>query len=816
LEEFAHKFEEHKKIVDDMISQIRVAWDARKQADDVALDFQNQADKAIYELEQIKLVLKQNTEELANQQAHIEQLLVRERELQQIHVSQGWKLLVVLYQIRDFLFPQESKMRITLKTIYRVIKDQKASGVSRENIKKFFRYLKTEDHSVLESRVNKYIEQTSQTEAKKLEVLDQEDVLTKLKFSLPDNPQVSIIIPVHNQFRFTYSCLKSILHHTQDVSYEIIIADDASTDETIRIGEYAESIRIIRNESNMGFLRNCNLTATYAKGQYIVFLNNDTNVQSGWLKALVDTLENDQSIGLVGSKLVYSNGKLQEAGGIIWDDASGWNYGRLDDPELPQYNYLKEVDYISGASIMIRVELWRTIGGFDDRYAPAYFEDSDLAFEVRKKGFKVVYQPSSVVVHFEGISHGTDTNSGMKSYQVQNREKFVDKWRNTLSKEQFPNGTEVYWARDRSRSKKTILVIDHYVPQYDKDAGSRTTFQYLKLFVKMGFNVKFIGDNFYRHEPYTTMLQQLGIEVLYGVWARDNWKKWIKDNANKLDFVYLNRPHISIKYIDFIRSNTNAKILYYGHDLHFVREKKRYEIEKNEELLRSSEKWKQIEFQLFEKSDVILTPSSLEKDIIASNFPINKVVVIPPFFYESIPKREMDFSRRKDLLFVGGFGHAPNIDAVLWFVESILPKLIAKLPNIKFIIVGSNPPQKIVQLASDNVVVKGYVSEEELAELYDSVRIVVLPLRYGAGVKGKTVEAMYYQVPIVTTSFGIEGLERIMDILEPKDTAEDFAKAITTLYDDVKNLNQISQEYFNYTSNHFTANNAKTKINVIM
>ena len=126
-----------------------------------------------------------------------------------------------------------------------------------------------------------------------------------------------------------------------------------------------------------------------------MFLNNDTQVQPDWLSSLVDLIESDETIGMVGSKLVYPDGRLQEAGGIIWNNASGWNYGHLDDPMKPEYNYVKEVDYISGASLMIRKSLWESIGGFDERYVPAYYEDADLAFEVRKHGYKVVYQPKS-------------------------------------------------------------------------------------------------------------------------------------------------------------------------------------------------------------------------------------------------------------------------------------------------------------------------------------------------------------------------------------------------------------------------------------
>ena len=251
----------------------------------------------------------------------------------------------------------------------------------------------------------------------------------KLRFEKQEHPKVSIVIPVYNQIHYTYACLLSILEHTRDVSYEILIADDVSTDATARLGDFAEGLAICRNRENQGFLRNCNQAAEKARGEYVMFLNNDTQVTGGWLSSLVGLIESDDSIGMVGSKLVYPDGRLQEAGGIIWSDGSGWNYGRLDDPDKPEYNYVKDVDYISGAAILLPVWLWKQIGGFDTRFAPAYCEDSDLAFEVRRAGYRVVYQPLSKVIHFEGISNGTDVQgTGLKRYQVENSKKLKEKW----------------------------------------------------------------------------------------------------------------------------------------------------------------------------------------------------------------------------------------------------------------------------------------------------------------------------------------------------------------------------------------------------
>jgi glycosyltransferase involved in cell wall biosynthesis len=431
-----------------------------------------------------------------------------------------------------------------------------------------------------------------------------------------------------------------------------------------------------------------------------------------------------------------------------------------------------------------------------------------LAFAVRQKRYKVVYQPLSEVVHYEGYSHGSDSAvseiSSIKEYQKINNQKFFEKWKAVLQSEQFPNAENVFWAKDRSRGKKTLLMVDHYVPQFDKDAGSRTTLQYLELFVKLGYNVKFLGENFYRHEPYTTVLQQMGIEVLYGPWYRDNWQQWFKENSEKFDYIYLNRPHISINFIDFFKQYSTAKIIYYGHDLHFLREQKKYEVEKDSAILEESEKWKKIELYLFGKSDVILTPSTDEQVMIKKLDPQFNVQLMRPYIYPAVQPPQTNFSIRQDILFVGGFGHLPNVDGVLWFVNEVWPIIKAGIPSARFIVAGSNPPAAVKALSSNEILIRGYVADDELERLYSSCKLAVIPLRYGAGVKGKTVEAMRFGLPLITTQFGVEGLPGDYSFIHVADSSGAFAEATINLYRDERALTCCSMKSVEYISNNFS------------
>ena len=628
-----------------------------------------------------------------------------------------------------------------------------------------------------------------------------------------DGPMVSIVIPCYNQVHYTYACLQSILEFTKDVTYEVIIADDVSTDATAELSRYAEGLVICRNETNQGFLRNCNQAAKAARGKYIMFLNNDTKVTEGWLSSLVNLIESDSTIGMVGSKLVYPDGRLQEAGGIIWSDGSGWNYGRLDDPDKAEYNYVKDVDYISGAAILLSTALWKQIGGFDQRFAPAYCEDSDLAFEVRKAGYRVVYQPLSKVIHFEGVSNGTDVNgTGLKRYQVENSEKLKEKWAEEFKKQCVNTGNpNPFRARERSQGKKIILVVDHYVPTFDRDAGSKTTYQYLKMFLKKGYVVKFLGDNFLHEEPYTTTLLQMGIEVLYGdTYAAGIWD-WLKTNGDEISFAYLNRPHIATKYVDFIKDYTNMKVIYYGHDLHFLRLGREYELTGDINIKREADYWKSVELTMMHKAAVSYYPSYVEINAIHAIDGSIPAKAITAYVYDTfLDNIQDDFAEREGLLFVGGFAHPPNADAVLWFAREIFPLIRRELPDVKFYVAGSRVTDEIKALEEpgNGIIIKGFVSEEELAQLYGHCRVVVVPLRYGAGVKGKVVEAIYNGAPIVTTSTGAEGIPFADTVLEIEDQAELFAGKTVKLYQDNERLNQLCRRTQDYIKKHYSLDGA--------
>jgi GT2 family glycosyltransferase len=217
-----------------------------------------------------------------------------------------------------------------------------------------------------------------------------------------------------------------------DLPIEVIVVDDAYSEPFDVRSLRVEGVSVIRNEQNLGFLRSCNKAMASARGDYLLLLNNDTLVHPGAVEALLSTFEDHASAGAVCAQLRFEDGSLQEAGGIVWRDGSAWNWGRGEKPGDPRFNYPREVDYGSAAALMVERALWEQIGGFDEAFAPAYYEDTDFCFAVRAAGRQVIYQPKAVVTHLEGISHGTDTSAGMKSHQVTNQARFAEKWQAVL------------------------------------------------------------------------------------------------------------------------------------------------------------------------------------------------------------------------------------------------------------------------------------------------------------------------------------------------------------------------------------------------
>ena len=620
-----------------------------------------------------------------------------------------------------------------------------------------------------------------------------EPSLAALPFSgidLPafDAPRASIIIPVHGKSHLTINCLRSIAVVGGAVPFEVIVVDDASPDATASLLTRVGNLKVVRLDENVGFTRACNAGIRAASGEYIVLLNNDTQVMAGWLDALVDTADEDPEVGVVGAKLLYPDGTLQEAGGIIWSNGSGMNYGRGDRADRAEYDYRREVDYCSGACLLVRQDLLERLGGLDERYAPAYYEDADLAFAARSLGYKVVYQPKAQIVHYEGGSHGTDVSTGVKRYQDVNRHIFADKWAEALRAQYPPELSNALLARDTMRGPRA-LVIDHLVPLYDRDAGSLRMFCLLSMLVDLGFVVTFLSASQTPMQPYTERLQQMGVEVLHSPFEIG---PHIKQFGEQLTLCILSRPSVACQFIGTVRAYApSATLVYDTVDLHFVRERRYAEVNNDVGAMRASAATREIELALVRAADLTFAVSPDERRVLLDEVPDARVAIVPTIHADQATGA--DPAQRQGLLFVGSFCHDPNRDSMHHLVRDMMPLLRTAMPGVRLTIAGSSMTPDILALAEDDIEVLGWVAD--LRPLFDRARVFVAPLRFGAGMKGKIAEALSYGLPTVTTSVGAEGMRLVAErhVLLGEDPAA-FAAQVLRLHEDSTLWNRLSEQ----------------------
>lgn len=626
-----------------------------------------------------------------------------------------------------------------------------------------------------------------------------------LEFPEVEQPRVTVVVPVHNKFNVTYYCLAALLFAINETPFDVVVVDDGSSDETLDLAALVRGVTVVRNEEAQGFIGACNAGVSKARGEYVVLLNNDTEPTAGWLDELLGAFERFDDVGMTGSRLLYPDGKLQDGGGIVWGSGDPWNYGRGHNAWDPRYTYARQVDYLSGAALMLTRSLWDRVGGLSEEFKPAYFEDTDLAFKVREAGYTTWYVPSSVVYHFEGISNGTDVteNVGLKRFQEVNRPKFKEKWAAAFAGNGDMAVDDPDLVKDRGIIGR-VLFIDGQTPRPDQDAGSYAAIQEIRLVQALGYKVTFATVGLGYMGKYSDELNRMGVETVFKPFYV-SIDEFLEKRGTEFDAAFITRYYVADKVVDSLRERApQAKVMFNDADLHFLRELRHAQQTGDSEDWQVVEEVREAELAVMRKADLVLSYNEVEHAVIRShNLSETEVALCPWVVQARTPEQVPPFEAREGIAFLGGYRHVPNVQAVEFFVDQVLPSLRERLPGVLFNIYGSAMPDSIRELADEVINPVGFV--ETVTEVHDTNKVFVAPLLSGAGIKGKVIGAMAEGIPTVLSPVAAEGtgVRAGYDAIVAA-TPDEWVEAIARLYTDADAWQEQSRSALEFTQSRFS------------
>ncbi|SBO44338.1 glycosyltransferase [Cyanobium sp. NIES-981] len=626
-----------------------------------------------------------------------------------------------------------------------------------------------------------------------------------LELPLSTTPRASVIVPVHNQYAITRRCLAALAYAPTAIPFELIVVDDGSSDGTAELLEReAPGVRVVRHEYARGFNQACCSGTAAARGEVIVLLNNDTEPCAHWLDELLKMFELWPDTGLAGAQLIFANGQLQEAGGIVWGNGEPWNYGRGGNPRDPRYSYSREVDYVSGAALAIPRDLWIQVGGFSPEFSPAYYEDTDLAFKVRQAGRRVRYAPLARVVHHEGISNGSDTQAseGLKQYQEINGPRFRTKWAAAFLGPDEPNLHEADTIKDRGISGRA-LFLDHDTPRPDRDAGSHAAVVEMQLVQSLGWKITFLPANLAWLGSYSEDLQRQGIELIHAPFVL-SLEQFLQERGSEFELIYITRYAIAAAALPLIeRHAPQARLLFCNADLHHLRELRAVraaalEGEEAERALAQVREVQRLELEVMQRVHLTLSYSEVERAVIEVES-LGTAATAPCPWVVAGPEQPAPLAERSGLSFVGSYGHQPNAEAVAGFLAEVWPQLHERHPELRLHLYGSGMPPALAETWGSiaGVEVEGWVAD--IATVYDRHRVFIAPLRSGAGLKGKVAAAAAHGIPQVLSPLAAEatGLRDGQEILIARGP-DDWLAALDRLLGDDGGWEEMSQAAFRY------------------
>ncbi|APW44983.1 glycosyl transferase [Rhodoferax saidenbachensis] len=596
-------------------------------------------------------------------------------------------------------------------------------------------------------------------------------------------PDLSVVVVLYNQAGLTHKTLQALADQ-RGITFETIIVNNASSDETFSLLERVRGARIVSNAQNLGFLLAANQAATLARGRHLVLLNSDAVLQQGALAAACTRLDAEPAIGALGGRIVLTRGGLQEAGNRIFRDGRTVGIGRDDNPFCPAAMASRATDYVSGVLLAVPMPIWRMLGGFDETFAPAYYEDTDFCLRVWQAGFRVVYEPAVLVEHLEwGSATGDEAPGQMRS----NQKLFLARhsaWlkNQPLATPQRLDGDRWCSPEDYPRRPR-VLIIDNEVPHMVRGGGlprARLMLQSLRDWPVTFFPLWLAEDDW--RDVYASVPPSTEVMLGYGMGRLESF---LEQRRGLYDVLVVSRPP-NLEALLPLRQRrpelfAKMRLVYDAEALFALREIAEAAV-KGLPLSRHAAQAKlAAEIALARGADQVLVVS--ERDASCFRAAGHQVTILSHAI--SARRSAPGAQHRSGLLFVGTLHpDTPNEDGLIWFIEHVMPLLRTLLPQPPVLsVVGINRSHRVSALASEDVHVLG--PKENLEPLYDSARVFVAPVRFAGGVPAKVIEAAAHGLPVVASAVLVRqlGWDDGIDIQSARN-AEAFARGIARLLHD--------------------------------
>ncbi len=607
-------------------------------------------------------------------------------------------------------------------------------------------------------------------------------------------PRVSVLILTQKDAGLLRGCLTSLARHLPPaIPAEVLLLCNGAAPDVVTVAQREVSgARVFVSEVNLGFGGGNNRLAREARGELLLLLNDDAEVEAGWLEPLVQTLDQHPEAAAVGSRILFPDGRVQEAGSVLFEDGSTAPVGRGLPAGSGAYGFRRRVDFTSANSLLIRKDVFTDVGGFDHGFYPAYYEDLDLALTLRKAGWSWLYDGRSRIRHQESSSTTTHYKHWLFSRNVERiRSKWGDELNNQLPRPDGggPDGPipvtllpSIELARG---NPPKVLIVDDMLPVRGLGAGAVLMHE---LALQAGLDRYALSIAVSKHPGADPMsVAELGLTVV-----QDDLAAHLANPAHRYDAVLICRPSNYDPVAPLLAEHQpQAAVVYVAEALFSARLEREAallppEDEHADELRAEAQETRALEERIARSVDRVAAISVVEEAILRAvpgAAPVDRVPPLQPDLHLAPEQLES----RAGFAFVASWtarGHTPNSDAFWWLAREVLPHVLPAVPWTRLRVTGHHPPDDIAAVAGPHIDLTGFLPE--LAPLYQTIRVIVAPDRFGAGLKNKTLEALQWGVPVVATRIGAEGIDvppGITPMIVTDDPAE-FGAAVVRLLTD--------------------------------